>query len=59
MSLLRILVVAVAILSAEAAKAERVFDLEIEVRVNAAGAQGEDNLVGLLTLYDDHTYSLV
>jgi hypothetical protein len=59
MSLLRLLVFAVAILSAGAARAERVFDLEIEVRVNAAGARGEDNLVGLLTLYDDHIYTLV
>jgi hypothetical protein len=55
---LRALVIGCALLAAGAANAERVFDLEIEVKFNSHGVRGAETVPGLLTLYDDRTYVL-
>ena len=55
---LRALVILCALLAAGAANAERVFDLEIEVKFNSHGVRGTETVPGLLTLNDDRTYVL-
>jgi hypothetical protein len=58
MGLLRALVICFAFLTAGAANAERVFDLEIEVKFNSSGVRESFIETGVLTLYDDRTYIL-
>jgi hypothetical protein len=58
MGLLRVLVICFAFLTAGAANAERVFDLEIEVKFNTSGVRETFHGTGVLTLYDDRTYIL-
>jgi hypothetical protein len=56
MGLLRALVICFAFLTAGAANADRVFDLEIEVKFNSSGVRESFTGTGVLTLYDDRTY---
>jgi hypothetical protein len=56
MRFLRALVIGFAFLTAGTANAERVFDLEIEVKFNSHGFRFTDTTTGVLTLYDDRTY---
>jgi hypothetical protein len=58
MGLLRALVICFAFLTAGAANAERVFDLENEVKFNSSGVRESFIETGVLTLYDDRTYIL-
>jgi len=56
MRFLRVLVICFAFLTAGMANAERVFDLEIEVKLNSSVGKGIGTGTGVLTLYDDRTY---
>jgi len=56
MRLIRALVIGCGLLVASTANAERVFDLDIQVKWNAGGVRGTDTLLEVLTLNDDHTY---
>jgi hypothetical protein len=56
MRFLRALVMCFAFLTAGSANAERVFDLEIEVKLNSHGFRFTDTTTGVLTLYEDRTY---
>ena len=58
MRYLRALVIGCALLAAGTANAERVFDIEIEVKFNSHGVRGTETVPGLLTLNDDRTYVL-
>jgi len=58
MGLLRALVIGFAFLTAGAANADRVFDLEIEVKFSSSGVRESFIGTGVLTLYDDRTYLL-
>jgi hypothetical protein len=55
---LRALVIGCALLVAGTANAERVFDLEIQVKFNSHGVRCTETVPGLLTLNDDRTYVL-
>lgn len=56
MGLLRTLVICFAFLTAGAANADRVFDLEIEVKFSSSGVRESFTGTGVLTLYDNRTY---
>jgi hypothetical protein len=58
MGLMRALVICFAFLTAGAANADRIFDLEIEVKFSSSGMRESFIGTGVLTLYDDRTYIL-
>jgi hypothetical protein len=58
MKFLTAIVICFAFLTAGMANAERVFDLEIEVKFNSSGVRETADITGVLTLFDDRTYLL-
>jgi hypothetical protein len=55
---LRTLFACFAMIAAGTASADRVFDLEIEVKVSSSAGRVSGTVTGLLTLFDDQSYLL-
>jgi hypothetical protein len=55
---LKTLFVFFAMIGAATASADRVYDLEIEIKISASRVRIGDTVTGVLTLFDDHSYLL-